>query len=90
MKIFVAGASGAIGQPLVAELLRQGHAVTGMTRSDAGAETLEQAGATVARVSAFDAPALEVIRRSLKELGIMDRMPEATELYTDQFIPVKL
>ena len=38
----------------------------------------------------FDAPALEVIRRSLKELGIMDRMPEAKELYTDQFIPVKL
>jgi NitT/TauT family transport system substrate-binding protein len=38
----------------------------------------------------FDAPALEVIRRSLKELGIMDRMPEAKELYTDQFIPVRL
>jgi len=37
----------------------------------------------------FDAPALEVIRRSLKELGIMDRMPEAKELYTDQFIQVK-
>jgi nucleoside-diphosphate-sugar epimerase len=28
MKIFVAGASGAIGQPLVAELIRQGHTVT--------------------------------------------------------------
>jgi NitT/TauT family transport system substrate-binding protein len=38
----------------------------------------------------FDAAALEVIRRSLKELGIMDRMPDAKELYTDQFIPVKL
>jgi NitT/TauT family transport system substrate-binding protein len=38
----------------------------------------------------FDPAALEVIRRSLKELGIMDRMPDAKELYTDQFIPVKL
>ncbi|HEV3152139.1 MAG TPA: NAD(P)-dependent oxidoreductase [Acidobacteriaceae bacterium] len=71
MKIFVAGASGAIGQPLVAELLRQGHAVTGMTRSDSGAETLKEAGATVARVSAFDAPALEeALRRSSAEVVI--------------------
>ena len=32
MRVFVAGASGAIGRPLVAELVRRGHAVTGMTR----------------------------------------------------------
>jgi 2-alkyl-3-oxoalkanoate reductase len=71
MKIFVAGASGAIGQPLVAELLRPGHAVTGMTHSDSGAEALEEAGATVARVSAFDVPALEeALRRSSAEVVI--------------------
>jgi nucleoside-diphosphate-sugar epimerase len=71
MKIFVAGASGAIGQPLVAELIRQGHAVTGMTRSDAGAERLRKAGATVARVSAFDGAALEeALRRSSAEVVI--------------------
>jgi nucleoside-diphosphate-sugar epimerase len=40
MNVFVAGASGAIGRPLVAELVRRGHAVTGMTRSDAGATAL--------------------------------------------------
>jgi nucleoside-diphosphate-sugar epimerase len=34
MKVFVAGATGAMGRPLIAELVRQGHAVTGMTRSD--------------------------------------------------------
>lgn len=38
----------------------------------------------------FDPAALDVIRRSLKELGIMDRIPAATELYTDKFIPVQL
>ncbi|HZD46914.1 MAG TPA: NAD(P)H-binding protein, partial [Acidobacteriaceae bacterium] len=71
MKIFVAGASGAIGQPLVAELIRQGHAVTGMTNSDAGAEKISRAGAAVARVSAFDAPALEeALRRSSAEIVI--------------------
>jgi nucleoside-diphosphate-sugar epimerase len=71
MKIFVAGASGAIGQPLVAELIRQGHAVTGMTHSDAGAERLRKVGATVARVSAFDEAALEdALRRSSAEIVI--------------------
>lgn len=71
MKIFVAGASGAIGQPLVVELIHQGHTVTGMTHSDAGAEKLAKAGAAVARVSAFDAPALEeALRRCSAEIVI--------------------
>jgi nucleoside-diphosphate-sugar epimerase len=59
MNVYVAGASGAIGRPLTAELVRRGHSVTGMTRSDTGASVLADLGAAVARVSAFDAPALE-------------------------------
>jgi nucleoside-diphosphate-sugar epimerase len=71
MKIFVAGASGAIGQPLLAELIRQGHVVTGMTHSDAGAERLKKIGAAVAQVSAFDDAALEdALRRSSPEVVI--------------------
>ena len=34
MRVFVAGASGAIGEPLIAELLKQGHSVVGMTTSE--------------------------------------------------------
>ena len=64
MNIFVAGASGAIGRPLLAELVRQCHAVTGMTNSDAGARVIAGLGAAVAQVSAFDAPVLE---RALQE-----------------------
>lgn len=71
MKIFVAGASGAIGQPLIAELIRQGHTVTGMTRSAAGAQKLEALGAAVERISAFDEPAVqEAFRRSDPEVVI--------------------
>src|SRR5207237_1145714 len=44
MNVFVAGASGAIGRPLIAELVRRGPVVTGMTRSDAGARALAAAG----------------------------------------------
>jgi nucleoside-diphosphate-sugar epimerase len=71
MKVFVAGASGAIGQPLVAELIRQGHTVTGMTHSDAGAERLRKAGAAVAQVSALDeAGVQDALWRSSAEVVI--------------------
>ena len=35
MRVFVAGASGAIGRSLVPKLIAAGHEVTGMTRSEA-------------------------------------------------------
>jgi nucleoside-diphosphate-sugar epimerase len=74
MNVFVAGASGAIGRPLVAELVRRGHAVTGMTRSDAGATALADLGAAVARVSAFDAPGLEQALRESKAEVVVDEL----------------
>ena len=37
MRVFVVGASGAIGEPLIKELLKQGHFVIGMTTSEARA-----------------------------------------------------
>jgi 2-alkyl-3-oxoalkanoate reductase len=40
MRIFAAGATGAIGRPLIAELVRQGHTVTAMARSKAGTQGL--------------------------------------------------
>jgi 2-alkyl-3-oxoalkanoate reductase len=58
MRVFVAGASGAIGRPLVAQLVAAGHQVTGMTRSRERAAAIERAGATAAVCDALDAPAL--------------------------------
>src|SRR6185437_9829706 len=74
MNVFVAGASGAIGRPLIAELVRRGHAVTGMTRSDAGATAVAKRGAAVARVSAFDAPGLEQVLRESKAEIVIDEL----------------
>src|SRR3954465_8743933 len=39
---------------------------------------------------AWDMQSIDVIRKSLKELGILDYVPEAKILYNDQFVPVKL
>src|SRR3954447_14597003 len=57
MKIFIAGASGAIGQPLVRQLLEAGHSVVGMTRSNANRVTA--LGAEAAIADAFDADAVK-------------------------------
>ncbi|MGH7061134.1 MAG: NAD-dependent epimerase/dehydratase family protein, partial [Stellaceae bacterium] len=45
MRVFVAGATGAVGRRLVPLLLRAGHAVVGTTRSEAKAGALRAAGA---------------------------------------------
>ncbi|MFC3942663.1 NAD-dependent dehydratase [Pseudomonas gingeri NCPPB 3146 = LMG 5327] len=49
MRIFLTGATGFIGSALVPELIRAGHEVTGMARSEVGAQALIEAGAQVHR-----------------------------------------
>ena len=55
MKVFVAGASGAIGQPTVRALGAAGHEVTGMTRREERAAEIREAGAQAVVCDAFDA-----------------------------------
>jgi nucleoside-diphosphate-sugar epimerase len=58
MRIFVAGAAGAIGKRLVPLLLEAGYHVVGTTRSPNKAETLRAAGVEPVVVDAFNAQAL--------------------------------
>jgi nucleoside-diphosphate-sugar epimerase len=58
MRVFVAGASGAIGRSLVPQLVAAGHEVTGTTRSQERAEAIRAAGARAAVCDALDADAL--------------------------------
>jgi nucleoside-diphosphate-sugar epimerase len=59
LRVFVAGASGAIGRPLIAKLVAAGHEVTGTTRKAASAEAIRAAGAKAAICDALDAAAVE-------------------------------
>jgi nucleoside-diphosphate-sugar epimerase len=69
MRVFVAGATGVIGTPLVPQLLKEGHEVTAMTRSVLRAAQLEALGAHPVVCDVFDA---EGVRAAMA-----DASPEA-------------
>src|SRR5437764_8041547 len=54
MRVFVAGATGAIGKQLVPRLVAAGHEVHGMTRSESKRTQLEELGAVPVVADALD------------------------------------
>jgi nucleoside-diphosphate-sugar epimerase len=90
VNIFVAGATGVIGRPLIALLRTAGHSVTGSTRSAEKADALTALGAQAVVVDVFDAVALthavtaarpEVVIHQLTDLpDVLDPAQRATAL----------
>jgi nucleoside-diphosphate-sugar epimerase len=71
VKVFVAGASGAIGRFLVPRLVEAGHEVSGTTRSEEKAEAIRSAGAKPVVVDAFDADGMrEAVRAAQAEVVV--------------------
>jgi len=71
MKVFVAGATGAVGKRLVPLLVASGHEVTAMTRSQEKAEPVLAAGATPVVVDGLDrAAVIKAVMRSEPEVVI--------------------
>lgn len=74
MKIFVAGATGALGLPLVRTLCALGHEVTGMTRGGPGVDRLRELGASVSTADAFDRQAVRNAIASAKPEVVIDQL----------------
>lgn len=83
MRVFVAGATGAIGQPLIANLLQQGHSVIGMTNSEAGVATLQRHGAEAALVNVLDASAIDAALSRIKPDAVIDELTSLPKEQSD-------
>ena len=53
MRVFVAGATGAVREPPITELLKQGKSVVGKTTSKTSAKLLETQGRAIERAVAY-------------------------------------
>ncbi len=71
MKVFVAGASGAVGTALVGELVKRGHEVTGLTRTASKRPLLERLGATAAVADALDRVGITAAVRDAAPEGVV-------------------
>jgi len=82
MRVFVAGASGAVGRPLLRSLVAAGHEATGMSRSERGVEAVRATGATPVMVDAYDA---EAVSRAVADAApdvVIDQMTALPTEYT--------
>jgi nucleoside-diphosphate-sugar epimerase len=80
MRVFVAGATGVVGKPLVAALTAAGHEVTGTTRSPAKAAELQAAGATPVIVDGLDRRAIIDAVKAAQPEVIVHQMTALTSL----------
>jgi NAD dependent epimerase/dehydratase family len=76
MRVFLAGASGVIGQRLIPRLVQAGHVVGGMTRSSGKTELLAQLGAEPIVCDVFDRDALIQAVRDFKPDVILNELTD--------------
>jgi 2-alkyl-3-oxoalkanoate reductase len=76
MRVFVAGATGAIGRPLVRQLNADGHEVVGMTRSAEKTALIEADGGQPVIVDALDHDAVVVAIKRARPEVLIDQLTD--------------
>jgi nucleoside-diphosphate-sugar epimerase len=74
MNVFVAGASGTIGVPLVRALIDAGHQVTALTRSPGKRQTLQALGASPVVADALDRDALAAVVAAARPTHVIHQL----------------
>jgi nucleoside-diphosphate-sugar epimerase len=84
MKILIAGASGAIGQPLVDFLIKDGHEVLGITQSQEKALIIAGKGAKPLVLNVLDKDAVFSVMASVKPDVVIDMLTHLPKEYTPE------
>ncbi len=84
MKVFIAGATGAIGRPLIAHLVAAGHDVVGMTSSERGLQTLKEIGAEGVVANALDAQAVQEAMNKVHPEAVIEELTSLPKHYTPE------
>jgi len=74
MRVLLAGASGAVGTPLTRQLIAAGHQVVGITRSQANAQRLRNAGAEAVVADVMDREDLLTVVREVRADAVMHQL----------------
>ncbi|HEY9664318.1 MAG TPA: NAD(P)-dependent oxidoreductase [Allocoleopsis sp.] len=82
MKVFVAGATGAIGRPLLTQLLTQGHEVVALTRSSEKAQRLAKQGVEAAIADVFDINAVKAAILEAQPDVVIEQLTAYPKTYT--------
>ena len=82
MKIFVAGGTGAIGRPLIAQLLAKSHAVVALTRSPEKAQALVKQGIEPAIADVFDPDAIKAVLLRAQPEVVIEQLTALPKTYT--------
>src|SRR5262245_6841219 len=82
MRILIAGASGAIGRPLVRHLRANQHEVFALTRSPDSAPPLKEIGAEPVIADALDAAAVKAALERIRPHAVMNELTSLPRHYT--------
>jgi nucleoside-diphosphate-sugar epimerase len=82
VKIFVAGGTGAIGRPLIAEMLARGHAPVVLTRSPEKAQALMEQGIEPAIADVFDPDAVKAVVSRAQPEVVIEQLTALPRTYT--------
>ena len=84
MKALVAGATGAIGRPLIRCLKESGHAVFGLVRSSDSESALVEMGAEAVTVDALDAASVKAAIQRIRPDAIINELTSLPRHYTPE------
>ena len=84
MRVLVAGATGAIGRPLISALVASGREVIGITSTERGVQTLRDKGAEAFVANALDRNAIEAVIRKVRPEAVIDELTSLPKEYTPE------